>query len=293
MSRSVLTQPHPHASAGEGRVTIDQLDPRLCTTLVFAFAQLDDQRWTLLHSLPDTLLFYRQLTGLKRRWPRLRVGLAVGGWNDSRHADYAAMAAEPERRATFAASVANAMETFGFDGFHLDWEFPDGARQRSDFTRLLEALRETLSPRGWRLSAAVSAGAWRSRNAYEMDNVARLTDRLLIMAYDLHGGWIPESANHHAPLHERSSDFSGLDAESSVEMWVSAGADPRKIVLGVPLYGRGWMVDSPGAQPPFKARGVAPAGPVTAEAGILSYLEICSNVLHRGWTSQQVRRRET
>ncbi|KAF0289554.1 Chitotriosidase-1 [Amphibalanus amphitrite] len=251
---------------GDGRVTIDQLDPSLCTTLVFAFARLDDRHWTLLHSLPDRLLFYRQLTGLRRRHPQLRAELAVGGWNDSHSADYATMAASGAGRATFAASAAAALQMYGFDGLHLDWEFP---RVR------------------YRLSVAVPAGPYQARTSFEMGAVARLADRLLLMAYDLHGGWTPTAADHHAPLRPRSADFSGLDAETAVRLWRSAGASARQIVLGVPLYGRGWVVEEVGP-PPLEARGVAPPGPLTRERGVLSYLEICSNVQQRGWTSQQL-----
>ncbi|XP_043232605.1 chitinase-3-like protein 1 [Amphibalanus amphitrite] len=272
---------------GDGRVTIDQLDPSLCTTLVFAFARLDDRHWTLLHSLPDRLLFYRQLTGLRRRHPQLRVELAVGGWNDSHSADYATMAASGAGRAAFAASAAAALEMYGFDGLHLDWEFPTGQRQRRDFTALLAELRAALEPHRYRLSVAVPAGPYQARTSFEMGAVARLADRLLLMAYDLHGGWTPTAADHHAPLRPRSTDFSGLDAETAVRLWRSAGASARQIVLGVPLYGRGWVVEEVGP-PPLEAKGVAPPGPLTKERGVLSYLEICSKVQQRGWTSQQL-----
>ena len=236
------------------------------------------------------MLFYRQLSGLRRRWPQLRTELAVGGWEDSQQADYAAMAANATGRAMFAASAAADLEKFGFDGLHMDWEHPSGDRQRRDFSLLMAALRDELTPRGLRLSVAVPAGPYQARTSYEMGTVARLADRIMLMAYDFHGGWRPRTADHHAALRPRSTDFSGLDALSGVHLWMAEGATARQLVLGVPLYGRGWELEDASAAgpPPLAARGVAPAGPDTVEAGVLSYLEICSNLLQRGWTSQQV-----
>ncbi|XP_037089828.1 uncharacterized protein LOC119110198 [Pollicipes pollicipes] len=271
---------------GDGRVTVDRLEPSLCTSYIFAFALLDPATSALLHSRPDELLFYRQFTGLKRRNPRLRAELAVGGWNDSRKTDYAAMAADADRRRTFARSAAAALDTFGFDALHMDWEFPDGARQRRDFSALLEDLRAALGGRP--LHVAVPASDYQARKAFEMGRVARLADRLYVMAYDMRGGWTPDVAGHHAPLAPRPSDFSQQDAKSAVRMWRAAGAPAEKLLLGIPLYGRGWRVAEPESSAPMPALGLAPAGPYTREPGVLSYLEICQNMQQRGWTSHKL-----
>lgn len=53
------------------------------------------------------------------------------------------------------------------------------------------------------------------------------------------------------------------------------GADPSKLILGMPLYGRGFVLNNP-ANNGFNADANQPisAGPYTREAGIWGYNEV-------------------
>lgn len=102
------------------------------------------------------------------------------------------------------------------------------------------------------------------------------------MTYDIHGSWEPETADHHAPLRQRSWDTTKNDVESSVDHWIQNGLVPSKINLGIPLYGRSWKLASDVTAPPAPATGPGAAGP-WGEEGYLSYLEICLAIKNDGW----------
>ena len=66
--------------------------------------------------------------GLKKQNPKLKVMLAIGGWNEGGK-KYSAMAKSQSSRAKFVESVVAFLEKHEFDGFDLDWEYP-GAQVR-------------------------------------------------------------------------------------------------------------------------------------------------------------------
>ncbi len=66
-----------------------------------------------------------------------------------------------------------------------------------------------------------------------------------------------------------------LSQEWAVEYWLKNGADPSKLILGMPLYGRGFLLDDPNVNG-IKAPASKPIneGPYLNSAGIWSYLEV-------------------
>lgn len=155
----------------------------------------------------------------------VKVGLAVGGWNDGITTPFEKMASDPVARARFVTGLGAMVDKFGLDGIDMDWEYPNRNSTR-DFTLMMRELRSMLKPRGKFLSAAVIAmddehGQWFS------DEVFPLIDNLNIMAYDwkytLHGG---------------SPHSSYEDAVKSLDYWLRRGCPKEKAILGVPFYGR-------------------------------------------------------
>lgn len=58
--------------------------------------------------------------------------------------------------------------------------------------------------------------------------------------------------------------------------WVERGADPRKLVMGIPFYGQTFTLSNPaqnGLRAPVSTNG--DAGPVTRQRGMMAYFEIC------------------
>lgn len=148
----------------------------------------------------------------------VKVCLAVGGWNDGDDSAFEKLAASPETRARFVEQCMAAMEQYGLDGLDIDWEYPDAGQSAEHFQRLIAALAQRMKPKGKLLSIAVIASG--SRGAGVKTEVFRHLDLLNIMAYD--------GADH----------GSYEQAESALRYWSARGCDPKKLMLGLPFYGR-------------------------------------------------------
>jgi len=103
------------------------------------------------------------------------------------------------------------------------------------------------------------------------------------MAYDLHGSWEPNTADHHSNLVARPGDR-GNNIEAAVDYLLANGVPPQKIILGIPTYGRSWELSSNVVTPPCPANGAGDAGEITGEKGILGYNEICKGIKTGVWT---------
>ena len=67
---------------GVGKYEPEDIDPSICTHVVYAFAVLDESK--LLMKPSDTIVdraFYQKITALKGRGVKVTIGL--GGWSDS------------------------------------------------------------------------------------------------------------------------------------------------------------------------------------------------------------------
>lgn len=68
-----------------------------------------------------------------------------------------------------------------------------------------------------------------------------------------------------------------LAQDAAISYWIAGGMPSNKVVMGVPLYGRCWTLDSE-AEHGYYAPASLPgaAGPYTAEEGLLSFAEVRS-----------------
>ncbi|XP_050044714.1 chitinase-3-like protein 1 isoform X2 [Dermacentor andersoni] len=278
-----------HYRSGAGKFSVDQIDPSLCTHLVYAFAKLDNGVIAAFDAYLDLkdnygLGMYEKVNKLKAAHPHLKTLLAIGGWNEGSE-KYSRMASTPEGRQRFARSVLNFLDKHGFDGLDLDWEYPAARgglpQDKQNFVLLLQELRKVLGP-GRLLTAAVSAGESTVDGAYDVPAITRHLDYISVMAYDFFGAW-NSYTGHCSPLGVRenaSEDEKKLNVVQAVKMWLNKGADPNKLVLGMPLYGRTFTLANPknnGFLAPTVGPG--PAGPTTGESGYLGYNEICMQLL--------------
>jgi chitinase len=88
--------------------------------------------------------------------PGTKFLVALGGWTDSEGSKYSTLLASSTRIANFVSQAVTFISQYGFDGLDLDYEYPSSA-DKAGFTSLVTSLRAAFTPRGWQLTAAVSA----------------------------------------------------------------------------------------------------------------------------------------
>lgn len=187
---------------------------------------------------------------------RVRLTASVGGWAHSTH--FSAVAADPTKRARFAAACARAIELYHLDGIDLDWEYPsDPARNgspadRANFTELLREVRnalDALRPQLRRdLMLTIACGAApKHLAAIDWPQVHRLVNAINLMTYSFYGQWDAVS-NHNAPLFPpANATQAGYSCAEAVQTLLNYGVPPAKINLGLAFYGRSYLTEgSPG-----------------------------------------------
>jgi hypothetical protein len=148
-------------------------------------------------------------------------------------------------RATAATNIANALETFGYDGVDFDWEWPDTVAERANFTAFMQAVHATVKVRhpDYIVMFVQGPGFWLAGTDWAA--VAPYCDFCFCIVYD----W-KNPAN--GPIRKPGSvQFLGLSGGSieaagkgAIDYITSHGFPANKIIVGFPFYSsdnRSWF----------------------------------------------------
>ena len=260
------------------------------THFIYAFAKPVANGSTVSCALADTYADYQkvvpQVTGataavaplqgnfgamvqLKQLHPNMKVLISIGGWNPPTYNQLFDLASSTTaQRQAFVSScinmfiqgnIASGVSTGTlFDGFDIDWEFPN-ANDTANFTALMTEFRNELTTltgttgRTYQLVADLAAGPSTPGAAadsgddggYDTINISGLNavlDYMNVDGYNYAGDWAA-ATNDASPLYDDPASplyGKGETIDSTVQYYLAHGASPAKYTMGFPLYGAGW-----------------------------------------------------
>ncbi|MGK5546533.1 glycosyl hydrolase family 18 protein [Streptomyces sp. URMC 127] len=194
-----------------------------------------------------------------------------------------------------------------FDGFDIDWEWPgseghagnhvskdDKANNTllfAEFRRQLDALSATTGKK-YLLTAFTPAdpakieAGWDITTKDGTPSVFDYMDFANVQGYDFHGSgsdnsWEPNRTGHQGNLYQDAGDpyTTKFSVDKTVQAYLDAGVDPKKVVLGLAFYGRGWQqVADGGAHGVWQTANGAAPGQFPEEAGTRGYDNLIASV---------------
>ncbi|EAT36996.1 AAEL010963-PA, partial [Aedes aegypti] len=270
---------------GRGQFNVDNIDPNLCSHLVYAFFGLrEDGTVAVLDPWLDLednggRGNIRRFNELKNVNPNLKTLAAIGGYTQGSEV-FSSVAADSALRRNFAEDARDFCLLHGFDGLDVGWEFPgqrggDPVNDRANFVLMLAEMKQVFSASDLILTGALAAAQNIAEISYDIRAVSQHLDFINLMAYDFNGGWNPFTG-HNSPL--------TLNVHHSVSYWLQQGAPASKINLGIPFYGRTFTLENR-ANYELRAGASGPGAPgfYTQEEGALAYFELCAMFSNANW----------
>jgi chitinase len=172
--------------------------------------------------------------------------LSIGGWTWS--TNFPAAAASESTRSTFAKSAVTIMKDWGFDGIDVDWEYPADTTEAANMVLLLQAVRDELDSysaehaNGYHFQLSIAAPAGPSNyELLKLKELGELLDHINLMAYDFAGSF-SDFTGHQANLYANpdNPNSTPFSTDAAVKGYLDAGVPAEKLVLGMPIYGRGY-----------------------------------------------------
>ncbi|KAK2994325.1 hypothetical protein RJ640_009466 [Escallonia rubra] len=191
---------------------------------------------------------------------------------------FSRMSSNSSSRKVFIDSAIEVARKFGFDGIDLDWEYPRTQDEMENFGILLHEWRAEVEKEAVATSRPpllLSAATYFAVDifinevyrSYPVGSVSENLDWINAMCYDYRGWWDTSATGAHAALYDPKSNVS---TSYGLRSWIKAGFPGKKLIMGLPLYGRSWKLKDP------MAHGVgAPAvGLGPGELGEMTYSEV-------------------
>ena len=207
------------------------------THVIFCFTELKGNRISLKDTTDEKTL--RLLVAKKRKYPRLKVLVSLGGWGGC--ATCSPIFAVDSNRIIFARSVKDFIQQYSLDGFDLDWEspviggyknHPAAPGDKDNFTSLVKDLRQALPPPNIVCFDANSFPEY-VFSSVDWPGVMPNVDFVNLMTYGLPGDK-PGHSGHHTALY--SSPFQKESVQSGVALLDSLRVPLDKIIIGAAFY---------------------------------------------------------
>ncbi|KAH6634677.1 glycoside hydrolase superfamily [Chaetomium sp. MPI-SDFR-AT-0129] len=266
------------------QTSADDLPVDSLTHLNYAFAFIDPKSFkiTTMDAATPARTF-EDVASLKLKNPNLQLFVSLGGWSFSDNETatqpvFGNIARSSTNRRQFADNLLKFLNTYGYDGVDIDWEYP-GAPDRGgkpddtkNYVLLVETLRKRFDDSGRKLGITFTAPSsfWYLR-WFDLPGMVKHVDWINIMSYDLHGVW--DSNN---PLGSFVRGHTNLtEINLTAELFWRVKIPPSKLALGFGFYGRAFTLSDPSCtKPGCPFSGGAKSGVCTGTSGYLAHYEI-------------------
>ncbi|MDE1163052.1 MAG: glycosyl hydrolase family 18 protein [Acidobacteriaceae bacterium] len=260
------------------------------THLIYAFAKPSANGSSVSCALADSYADYQksvpQVTGataatspllgnfgalaqLKQLHPDMKILISIGGWNPPTYNQLFDQASSTAaQRQAFVSScvsmfiqgnIASGVSSGAlFDGFDIDWEFPN-ANETAGFTALMTEFRTELNTlsattgKQYYVLADLAAGPSKAGSAefsgddggydtIDISGLSAVLDYLNVDGYNYAGDW-SNASNDASPLYDEAASpiyGTGQTINDTVQYYLAHGAPAAKYTMGFPLYGSGW-----------------------------------------------------
>ncbi|KAI5919336.1 glycoside hydrolase superfamily [Camillea tinctor] len=270
------------------KVSPAQINTQGLTHLFYAFIFFHPTTFQITPMNDADVEQYAQFTSLSNN--KLQTWAAIGGWSFSdpgpTQTAWSDMVSSAANRAVFISSLVEFMETYGFQGADLDWEYPveeDRGGRKEDADNLVLLVQEARAAFGSRfgLSLTLAPDYWYMRG-FKPSAMEPYVDFMGFMAYDLHGPWdtdveaLGSIVRPHTDITEIRHDLKPL--------WFD-GVSPSKINMGIAYYGRTYTLEDASCGEMNSCRFTGPGAPgeCTAFDGVLSNREIRAMIEKEGY----------
>ncbi|KAF3491741.1 chitinase [Arthroderma uncinatum] len=235
----------------------------------------------------------QRIFSIKLIQPDIKIWIAVGGWafNDPgpTASIFSDLAASESKQEVFFDSVVKFMNTFGFDGIDIDWEYPvdqDRGGRPDDFKNFvsfIKNLKKRMSADGQTrgVSLTLPSSYWYLKH-FDIVSLEKHVDWFNLMSYDIHGPWdigkkwTGSFLNSHTNMTE---------IQDALDLLWRNYIHPDKVVLGVAFYSRSFTMESPGCtEPKCGALSDGIAGKCSRTTGVLLNPEIQDIIKAKGLT---------
>ncbi|KAL6703038.1 Chitinase 4 [Coniothyrium glycines] len=215
---------------------------------------------------------FGQLYKLKQEHRNLKTILTVGGW--SYRENFKTGLATSDNRRRFAESFQGLVADLGLDGIDISWQYPEDDTDAATIIDTVKLCREALDAYsaeyadGYHFDIVISSPAGPIRyNAMPVAELDQYVDVWSLMSYDYMSPGFSNFTGHLSNVYPSTTNniTTDFNTEQAVEHYLANIADPSKLILGLPVYGRSYA-NTTGIGKTFSGPGAG-----SWETGVLDY----------------------
>uniref|UniRef100_A0A182PEJ9 Chitinase n=1 Tax=Anopheles epiroticus TaxID=199890 RepID=A0A182PEJ9_9DIPT len=278
---------------GAGKVTIEDINPSLCTHIVYSSITLTSAgKIQLLDSYTDvTNGGFTRFQSVCQRSPSVKCLIGLSSLQSGSKTFSSLMNDSTTRQTAVSSIVSFLIQQYQFDGLDFYWQYPvlkgGNPEDRFNFVTFISELSANLHMYGLLLTLSVAPTNDFFMGSYNVPSLVQYVDYFNVMAFNLHHYWDGKTG-HQSPLYASGKETTlyetQLNVDAIVTGWIAEGAPASKLVLGVTStanimklyastdYGIG-----------ARTAGRGDMGQYTTTEGFMSYPELCAERSKSGW----------